>query len=335
MPPKKLALLLPLLLLLSGCTLGQSASYPTPLPTEWLDTVIALTVAAGQPAQTPTPPLRQTQVEPPPSGTPPFSRPPIPRGTAPPTITPIPTATRTPTITPVPSETAIPPPTSPPLIPLAEIDITSPGPLSKVVSPFALRALLVPGAGGKVTIELLGEDGRLLVRQLIYLNENLGRKAGLVAEIHFEIPGVAELARLQISIEDAFGRPKALTSVDLLLLSAGAPDPNPPGDHLEAVVIKDPLPGALVQGGRLILSGLARPTNDPVLIVELITEKGKVVGTRLVEVPAGPANVHRPFIVEVPYTVSEPTWARLSIRARGSRIPGNAYLTSLEVYLSP
>ncbi len=287
-----------------------------------------------------------TPVRPPDSLLPPTSGP-----TQVPTITPRP-ATMTPTATSLPPPTGtatpgppptatfpptstIPPPTPTPEMPVAEIDITNPGPLSKVISPIPLRALVVPGAEGKVMIELLGEDGRVLVRQLVYLNANLGRKAGLVADVDFDIAAVGEAGRLQITVLDEFGRARALASVDLILLTEGVPDLTIPGDRAERLLIEEPQPGALVQGGVVVLAGQARPISKQSLVAEIITEDGRVVGTRLVDIPAGPVSEHRHFLVEIPYSVTEPTWVRIILRERGDRIPGTAYLSSVEVLLSP
>jgi hypothetical protein len=192
-----------------------------------------------------------------------------------------------------------------------------------------------PGADDRVTIELLGEDGRLLARQLFFLNFNPNRKSGLVSDVPFEINAVAEVGRLQVYKEDEFGRPIALASVDLILLSEGASDINVPGDGLERIYIRQPVAGTLIQGGRVVLEGDARPVTNQPLVVELVNERGGVVGSRVLPVAAGPANQHRPFFIEVPYEVNEPTWVRLTIRERGERIPGTAYLSSVNILLGP
>ena len=309
---------------LAGCFAEGDLDFPTPLPTEFLPTSIALTVAAGLPAPTPTGGNTPTR-------TPPPTRTPTPTSTATPTLTntPTPTATFTPSITPIPTETPV------PVVPLSDIEIRTPGSLSKVISPIPVRAIVVPGALGKVTVELLGEDGRLLARQIVTLSENLGRKAGLVVDLPFEIPGVSELGRLQIATTDTFGRPKALASVDVILLSAGDADLNIVTDFLAHVMIKDPKEGDLIQGGTLVISGMARPTTDQSFLAEMVTEEGNVVGMRLFDVADGPENEHRPFLVEIPFSVSEPSRVRLIIHERTDRIPGTIYLLSMEILISP
>ena len=199
----------------------------------------------------------------------------------------------------------------------------------------ALRALLFPGSAGRVLIELIGEDGRLLVRKIELMNVTLGRKVGLVTEIDFQIPGVAELGRLQIRTEDEFGRIIALNAVDLILLRDGYSDYNIAGDQVERIFIQYPERDAVIQNGNVIIRGLARPLYGQPLVAELINQNGTVVGSRLVPVDDGPLDEHRPFIVDVPYTISETTPVLLVIRERGERITGTAYLVSIPIIISP
>jgi hypothetical protein len=204
-----------------------------------------------------------------------------------------------------------------------------------VISPIPVRALLVPGNLGRVTIELLGEDGRVLTRQIVVLNPDLGRKAGLVLDLAYEIPVEVELGRLVIYRQDASGRTTALSSIDLVLLASGQPDYNPVLDRTAAVIVQEPLPEVLVQGGAVQVTGLARPSAETSLVAELIGENGQVVGQRVFDVGIDSGSGHLPFTVDILYSVDEPTWVLLIIRERGERIPGTVYLISLEVLLSP
>jgi len=323
---KRLLLILPALLL-GGCLSGPQLPLIMPIPTEFLSTLIAQTlIAEGFDLTTP--------VAPAPTATPTQASTPALQATPTPTVLlgeTIPTAT--PSLTP--RFTATPTFTAAPQVAPAEIEITVPGALSKVTSPFPLRALLVPGHEGRVTVELLGEDGRILTRQIITLNPDLGRKAGLVIDVAFEIPGEAELGRLVISRADEFGRTTALSSIELILLSSGDPDLNVVVDRLASIIIENPLEGALIQGGRLIVSGLARPAVRAGLVAEIITEKGAIISQRVFDVPAALPGVYLPFIVEIPYSVTEPTWVLLIVRERGERLPGITYLISTEILLSP
>ena len=310
----------------AGCLQIDPEQLITAVPTEWIPTSIALTVQAQTKPGTPTPVSE-------PAGTSPTAT-----AAAGPSITPIsPLAEVIPSFTPTstPRATASPTPTAAPEIPAAEIEITGPGALSKVISPIPVRALLVPGDLGRVTVELLGEDGRVLSRQIVVLNPDLGRKAGLVLDLAYELPVEVELGRLVIYRLDEHGRTTALSSIELVLLASGQPDYNPVLDRSASVIIQQPLFGNLVQGGAVLVSGLARPSTGFSLVAELIGETGQVVGQRVFDVQGGIALEHAPFSVEIPYNVDEPTWVLLIIRERGERIPGIIYLISTEVLLSP
>jgi hypothetical protein len=332
--------------LVSGCGVGlPELAPPTLLPSEHVPTAIALTVAA---LDTPTPAStpdsvssedRLTEASP--------SEIPLEKQTQEPESTDgssseartTTTVSTTLAQTDLPSVTRTPEPSStlPPSaeIPYATIQIIRPGPLSKVVSPIELHAFLRTGAGGRATVELLGEDGRLMYRQLFVLNANPNAQVNLLSEIEFEIAGVAETARMVISTRDAQGRLLALTSEDLILLSMGEADINPAGDLLETIVIQQPSPNRLIQGGELIVSGLARPGSEQPLWVELIASDGRVVGSRLAGVSPSQTVSHSLFATEVSYEVSAPTWVRLTVSERGNRLPGEIHLSSVEILLSP
>lgn len=329
-------------LFLAGCGSLRVPDAPTLLPTDYLPTMIALTIEARLTEDS----LPATAVG---------------EATRPPTRTPSKTASRTPEkavatakpveatieVTPTPLATVIPatptswratrtPSLTPTLtIPDADIQIRQPGPLSKVTSPFTVSGSIKPGSIGRVRIELLGEDGRLLVRKLINYRTDVGR-AGLSEEIDYEISAVAEAGRLQISTYDQFGRVEAFSSVELILLSIGEADLNPPGPLTEPIIVQEPRTNKLIQGGKVFISGLARVSSDQPLLVELIASNGSIPGYRQAGVTVDPAGGYTPFTVEVPYQVSEPTWVRLTVKEMSSgRIQGLIELTSFEVLLSP
>lgn len=327
--------------LLAGCALPSAQT--TPLPPEFFPTFIAQTVQANarltetalaEPPAAATPSTPQVS----PSRTP--TRGPTSTLSAlgpPPSATPTPTNTFTPAPA-LPTRTSTPFPTTG--IPAAAVQIRLPGPLSKVISPLQVNASVRPGPDGRIRIELLGEDGRLLVRKIL----NYGVQTSLVGvreSLDFEISAAAETARLQISTYDSFNRLVSLASVELILLSIGEDDLNPSASLQEPVIIQEPLPNKLIQGGTLLVSGLTTLPPDQPLLIELVASNGKVVGYRLAAIQADAAETVSPeiyasFFTEVPYQVDAPTWARLTVKQNSStRIPGLVYATSFEVLLSP
>lgn len=308
---------------LGSCTLPATQAPSATQPDQFLPTAIAQTIQAVIP--TPTMTAEPTSAPQP----------------SPPTDTPIPTLSATeeppfsesaeqnepPTAEVTPSPVPIPTQT------FAAIQILSPGPASKVTSPIRVNAYLTPGDKGHIQIELLGEDGRLLVRKILtYITPT---RLQMISELEFEISAAGELGRLIISTADKEGRTIAVASVDLLLLSLGESDITPSGDRLDRIIIQEPAPRTLIQGGNLMVSGFIRPSGEKSIWVELINAKNITVGYHQFTIPEPQETGHTPFSVEVPYTVSETTWVRLTVSQRDGRIPGIINLSSREVLLSP
>lgn len=326
-----------LALLLSSCSSLDSSKQPglvPPLPTE---TPVIQPVSQGEipqtagetfplsslPSENPTIESLQTDEI---SGTPPAPPQAEAAASTLPSLTATATSfyypTRTPTLTPTPA------------LPMAKIQILNPGPASKVVSPLQISAYVVPGYRGIVQIDLLGEDGRLLVRKL--LSYAPVSRVHILTGLEFEIPGVAENGRLVISTEDSHNRKVALASVDVLLLSLGSDDVNPAGDLNEPIIIREPVVNTLIQGGTVVASGKARLVGKDPLLVEMIATDGTPIGpTRLAPVSEPGEDGYGTFSVEVPYSVSSPTWVLLTVSELDGRIPGALSLATVEVLLSP
>jgi hypothetical protein len=326
------ALLIAASMVFSACDRLLGSQVPTPIPSQYLPTAIALTLQAAQASPTPGPASNN-------QGTPEAMS--IPTEAQSPTSSATPQPSATPTETPGPSPTPYtlpPPPTETPLpeIPNAPIEIRNLGAYSRVTSPLHLYAYLKPGAGGKVNIELLGEDGRLLVREIKVMDlVPVGAWAVLSMDLDFEIEATAEAGRLLISVADEYGRIVALNSVPLILLSVGEADITPPIDVLTPILIQEPTKRTLIQGGKVLVSGLARPSSNQPLVVKLITADQAEVGMRLAPVDAPPDGSYTHFAVEVPYQVADPTQVLLAVSEGGNSLDDPARLVSLEVMLSP
>jgi hypothetical protein len=345
------------MLLFSGCAFNQElAQLPTLIPEEQIPTVIALTsealasqTAAAQPTQTSTlaPTITETLISTTAGPSPTSSPTPTVTDTLPPTktstitstpgitATPTKTISPTPPLSPTPDFTAAPQP--PDEIPFAAVQIVRPSSLSKVVSPIELYTFVAPGEDGRIRVELTGEDGRLLYRQIfIYTDTPPGARIKLNANVAFEIVGVAETGRLTVSINDEHERLKALSTVDLVLLADGQADLNLTGDLLEDIFIQQPTIKSLVQGNSVLVSGLARTADDQPLLVELVAADGTILGSRLAGIaPLQADGGHRLFAAEVSFSVSSPTWVRITVSDRSGRLPGPRHVSSVEVLLSP
>jgi hypothetical protein len=291
---------------LAGCSpLASPASIiaPTPYPPEYLPTIIALTADSANNSGTETaialtPPQRATN-------------------TPEPTLSPTPGPTFT--------QTNIPWHES------AAIRIFAPGPMSKVISPITLRMKIVSGESEKIQIDLYGEDGSLLSRNLKQVRTSHDGVDQSI-KIPFEIRGAAELGRITVSTKDKAGRIQALNSVRVLLLSSGKNEINPSGNPSEPVDVFSPLVKDSASGGVLNVRGDVWPFNLEPVILELVDAGGKSLGLRILTVESINPQL---FETTIPYEITEPISARLTIRQDDDRISGLFYLYSQEVLLNP
>jgi hypothetical protein len=213
----------------------------------------------------------------------------------------------------------------------AAIQIFAPGPMSKVVSPINLRMNIIAGESEKVEIALYGEDGRLLARNLKRVPIS-GKGVLQQIKVPFEIPAAAEVGRITISTLDKAGRIQFLNSVHVLLLSSGSNEITPAGNPSEPVGVVSPLLDEPVSGGILNVRGDVWPFNLNPVILDLVGPNNKSIGLRILTLD----NLHPQLMdTTIPYKVSEPTLARLTIRQEDDRIDGLFYVYSQEVLLNP
>jgi hypothetical protein len=307
MPLMKNGIIIVLLIgILASCSplLAPSQSpAPSPYPPDYLPTVIALTADAASLDATAT--SLASLVGQPPTHTPE------------PTTTPTPQATFTPTTIPGHDPAAI--------------EIQSPGPMSKVVSPINLRMNIVSGESEKIQIDLIGEDGSLLSRTVKKVRRSADG-VDQVIKIPFEIRTTAEVARLSVSTSDKAGRTQALNSVRLLLLSSGDNEITPPGNPSEPFAVFSPGLKDESSGGVLNVRGDIWPFNLKPVLLELIDPTGKSLGLRILNIE----NLNpQLFETSVSYKVDEPTVARLTLRQQDDRMDGWFYVYSQEIVLNP
>jgi hypothetical protein len=217
------------------------------------------------------------------------------------------------------------------------LQISRPGSMSKVISPFRMEAKVFPGDDGLVRIEIIGEDSRMITQLWLNNEANIGQHFWISQHVEFDITAVAELGRLVLSAHDIYDRTIALSSVDLFLLLLGETEIKPGADPLEPYIIWYPLEDEAVFGGVVWVGGLIRPVNDTPLIIELIDQQGNVVGQKQVEVPHPEGDhTHARFDVGVEYTVQGRTPVRLTLRQESdSRLPGTVALNSRLIILEP
>ncbi len=297
-----------LLALLPACS-QSTVEVATPLPPNHISTVVALT---GQAAFATASALA-----------------PLPTSTPSATETPLP-------VTPLPSPT---PTFAAGFTDFAQIRFIAPGPMSSLVSPIHLQTLLISGESQLVRVELLGEDGRILQRvvERVTRDPNGGVYRGF--ELSFEIRAVSEKGYIRVSSKDDRGRIQALNTMPVLLYSVGESQITPVGNMMyERVMYEGLEDGDEVFGGVLNLKGRFLPVNEQPVFIELITAEGKVVSSRVLDFKGIETES---FETTLPYKVTEPTLARLSIHQDNPDLPEDpelkqyVYVHTLEALLYP
>lgn len=222
---------------------------------------------------------------------------------------------------------------------LAQIHFLSPGPMSSLISPFNLQVMVISGESERVQVDLLGEDGRVLQRDLEKVVNN---SQGIFRnfKLTFEIRAVSEAGYIRISSKDDFGRIQALNTMPVLLYSIGSAQVNPVGNMIYERVMLDGMKAKQeIFGGELKLKGRLWPFNDQPVFVELLLPDGRPVGSRVLALDGIDT---QEFETTLPYKVTEPTMARLTFRqdnpllsVTDSELQRYIYVYSMEVMLNP
>jgi hypothetical protein len=304
----KILIIASILTLLSACS-QVVAPTPTPLPPNYISTVVGLT---GQAAFATASALA-----------------PIPTQTALPTETPIP-------VTPLPTATAT---FEPGFTEFAQIRFISPGPMSSLISPINLQVLLISGESQTVRIELLGESGSVLQRLLEHVKRDASGGVYRKFDLSFEIRAVSERGYIRISSKDDHGRIQALNTMPVLLYSIGENQVNPQGNMIyERIMYEGLKDGDEVSGGVVNVKGRFWPYNTQPVFIELLLPNGVPISSRTLYFK-GPDT--QSFETTLPYKVTEPTLVRLSIHqdnpdfAPDPNLKKYIYVHTMELMLYP
>ena len=220
-------------------------------------------------------------------------------------------------------------------LPIAEIQIISPGPKSRVTSPLVLRVMLKCGANGLTSIDLMDKKSNLLSRHLLRLDCASGELADLSIPIYFDAPMEGIQGRLSVATQDQHARDLALASIEVTL-SQQIVDIKPPEDENAVFVITSPEPDSTIVGGEATVTGWIRPKNTNPIIFELITDTGSVIGIRQLLIPDDFADPYFPFDITLSYiTLSRTRDVRLTLRQRDTNITGTLWLGSMHLWADP
>jgi hypothetical protein len=234
-----------------------------------------------------------------------------------------PEPTATPTLAPAPVN-----------LPPERLAIFEPGPGSQVTSPFVVSGRGGPSFNGRVHLRLYGEDGRLLAQRTTYLHAIPAGTGRFVTELTFELPGVAEAARLEVSTDDLrTGRMAHLTTLDLVLLTAGTPHLTTALHGPEHLLILTPRDGALVAGGQVLVRGAGWSDLGEPLTLTLLDRQGNTLASRLVQLSSSLPGQIGVFETHLAYEIPYEQYGRIAVFEALPDGSGFRHYASIEVYL--
>jgi hypothetical protein len=184
---------------------------------------------------------------------------------------------------------------------------------------------------------LLGEDSRILFSDTLRFSDTVTDQFFLQQQVSFKISGVAETARFILYTVDRFDRTISLASVDLILLSLGEEEITQPINYREPLFIIRPYANEPFSNGVISIRGLVSPVSNQPVIFEVLSEENQVLFSASLDIgPVTPQRTYVPFEIDIPYSVSSFTRARLTLRQDSdSRIAGTVALSSQLITLSP
>jgi hypothetical protein len=170
----------------------------------------------------------------------------------------------------------------------------------------------------------------------LHVLEGVAQAGRFYGEVPFEIHGVAEAGRLEISMYGyRYGQLSHLSTVDVTLLSVGNPQIHHALDGPEKLTIFSLREESIVEGGRINVQGAGWVNSDLPLTVEVIDRFGEVLGSAQVYLEAPAVGQLGTFQVEVSYEITFSQWARVAVSEHSAGIPGLIHFTSVEVWLKP
>ncbi|OGO16626.1 MAG: hypothetical protein A2Z14_12830 [Chloroflexi bacterium RBG_16_48_8] len=221
-------------------------------------------------------------------------------------------------------------------LPKEKVAILRPASGSNVTSPFRVNGYAGPSWNNRVELRLIGEDGRLISKTIAYLLSLPGNAGPFTAEMEFETTLIAETARLEVSTfstEDT--KLDHMASVDLILLSIGAPLTHWTIHGPEQITILSPREYDTIRAGRASVKGVGWVNLEGPLHLDVLDGEGNVVGTTLVQIDSNGPGMAGTFEVEVQYQIDEAQLGRVAIYETCQTIPGIIHYASVIVNLRP
>lgn len=182
-------------------------------------------------------------------------------------------------------------------------------------------------------MELVDQTGRLLARKVVGVETAIDEDLiELEMPIYFEVSHPSVGALLILSLDDEYGRLKALDSIEVTLLSAGE-NLLLANETLSHIEIESPNSGEILEGGSLVISGQSSSQPGRPLSIELITRAGRVLVFGEVYPRFDDGSQVGTFSITLNYELEQSEWVLIAVAERKNGV--TIHYASLEVLLQP
>jgi hypothetical protein len=213
--------------------------------------------------------------------------------------------------------------------------ILSPGPGSRLTSPLVVSGMADSTFEQALVVRLLSIDGETLAQVPTAIQAELGQGGPFEVELSFDIRGEAPGFIQVFSASPRDGGTIHLATIGVTLAKEGPVDLRPTGSQVERIQIASPGPADPISGGMAHVEGIALPSFEGTLVVEVLDVDGTVIGSLPIIVNAPDIGQFGSFAADVPYTLSAAGPGRIVVRDPSPAFPGDIHLASVEVQLAP
>jgi hypothetical protein len=221
--------------------------------------------------------------------------------------------------------------------PAEAIQITAPGPGSRLVSPMTVRGVTtLPAFESTLTLRVLLDDGTELIPPQAVIGSGpegspLTFEATLVFDVAEERP--AFLQAYLVSPRD--GGVTHLASAVVTVMPGGTADVRPATEEAERLQILTPAAGDSILGGVVHVEGIGVASFEQTLLIEVQDAYGEVIGQQPVLVQAPDFGLPGSFAADVTYTLTTSGTGRVVVRDISPAHGGDVHRNSIEVELAP
>jgi hypothetical protein len=186
-----------------------------------------------------------------------------------------------------------------------------------------------------LVIRIVLDDGTELAVQPVSLAADIGQRGPFEGEVSFN---VADERQALIQVYDVSARDGGilhLSSVGVRLGHTGPTEVLPSEPRSEAIVVEEPVFGAVVSGGAAHVKGFGLASFEQTLVIEVHDMEGNVVGSLPVIVNAPDWGVPGSFSADVPYSVASEGPGRIVVIDPLPVFNGIGHISSVEITLAP